>query len=106
MDILSDLLDTLRLRAGPGYNAVLNAPWGIEFSAHENGSPFYVVSRGAVRLELTNPGVHLALDAGDLVLLPRGDAHVLRDSPEGKVVPFESLSLEPQEGAEGMVRFA
>ena len=47
MDILSDLLDTLRLRAGEGYNAVLNAPWGIEFPARENASPFYVVSRGA-----------------------------------------------------------
>ena len=102
MDILSDLLDTLRLSAGPGYDAVLSAPWGIEFPAHENGSPFYFVSRGAGRLELTNPDVHVALNAGDLVLLPRGDAHILRDSPDSTVVPFERLSQQPQERAQGM----
>ena len=100
MDILSDLLDTLRLSAGPGYDAVLSAPWGIEFPAHENGSPFYFVSRGAGRLELTNPDVQVALNAGDLVLLPRGDAHILRDSPDSTVVPFESL--QRQERAQGM----
>jgi len=102
MDILSDLLDTLRLRAGKRYNVVLNAPWGIEFPARENGSPFYVVSRGAGRLELTNPDGHVSLNAGDMVMLPRGDAHILRDGPESKAVPFESLSPEPEEGAEGM----
>ena len=64
MDILSDLLDTLRLRAGKGYNVVLNAPWGIEFPARENGSPFYVVSRGAGRLELTNPVCGRVLERG------------------------------------------
>ena len=31
-------------------------------------------------------------------MLPRGDAHILRDGPESKVVPFESLSPGPEEG--------
>ena len=101
MDILSDLLETLRLRGGRGYNAVLHGPWGIEFPAREEASPFYVVSRGACHLELPGAGVQLNLNAGDMVMLPLGDTHVLRDIPESAVVPFSSLALESGQGAEG-----
>jgi AraC-like DNA-binding protein len=97
MDILSDLLETLRLRGGPSHNAVLNAPWGIEFPAREEASPFYVVSRGACLLELPALDVQVDLNVGDLVMLPHGDPHLLRDGPESTVVPFGSLSLEPDE---------
>jgi hypothetical protein len=44
VDVLSDVLQTLRLREGRSYNAILSAPWGIEFPIYE-GSPLYVVSR-------------------------------------------------------------
>ena len=102
MDILSDLLETLHLRGGPGYNAVLNAPWGIEFPAREEASPFYVVSRGACHLELPGSGVQAYLNAGEVVMLPHGDPHVLRDGPESMFVPFSSLALERDERADGM----
>jgi hypothetical protein len=95
--MLSDVLQTLRLREGEGYNAVLSAPWGIEFPRYDEGSPLYVVSRGACQLELPGSGVQLYLNSGDLVMLSRGDPHVLRDGPESKVVPFSSLSYAPDE---------
>ena len=95
MDILSDLLETLRLRGGASYNAILSAPWGIEFPAREDSSPLYVVSRGGCFLELPGSGIQTYLNAGDLVMLPHGDPHLLRDNQESAVVPFSSLSLEP-----------
>ena len=95
--MLSDVLQTLRLRESGGYNAVLSAPWGIEFPMHDEGSPLYVVSRGACQLELPESGIQLYLNSGDLVMLSRGDPHVLRDGPESKVVPFSSLSFTTDE---------
>jgi AraC-like DNA-binding protein len=95
--MLSDVLQTFRLREGRGYNAILSAPWGIEFPIYDEGSPLYVVSRGACQLELRGSGVQLYLNSGDVVMLSRGDPHVLRDGPGSRVVPFSSLSFAPDE---------
>jgi AraC-like DNA-binding protein len=100
VDMLSDVLQTLRLREGRAYNAVLSAPWGIEFPICDGGCPFYVVSRGACQLELPESGVPLYLSSGDLVMLSGGGPHVLRDGPDSRVVPFSSLSFAPDEKEE------
>jgi AraC family transcriptional regulator, activator of mtrCDE len=102
MDILSDFLETLRLHGGQGYNVVLSAPWGIEFPAREEASPFYVVSRGGCFLELVGTGARVYVNAGDLVMLPQGDRHILRDGPDSAVVPFSSIALA---GDGRMLRF-
>jgi len=100
MDILSDILQTLRFHGDKGYNAVLKAPWGVEFPGSEKTSPFYVVARGACLLELPGFGVRSDLSAGDIIMLSRGDPHVLRDGPESKVVEFSRLVQELDEGGE------
>src|SRR5262249_17233876 len=68
-------------------------PWGIE--VNDGGPPsshFYVVSRGAGWLELDDGSPPVRLSSGDLVLLPRGGRHLLRDAPGTHAVPVEQIA--------------
>ena len=48
---------------------------------------FHLLDQGRCRLKLEGPGVQVEMEAGDLVVLPRGTAHVLTpvEGPDGVV---------------------
>jgi AraC-like DNA-binding protein len=75
-DLLSEMLERLRFHGGPGANGSYATPWELAVPASEE-APFYVVAGGSCRLEIEGQ-TPLELTQGDLVLLPRGDAHTLR----------------------------
>lgn len=80
MDPLTLVLSSLRLTACEHYSTHLTAPWGLDLPKHE-GAALHVVLSGHCWL-MTAPGAPpIALEAGDLALFPRGDAHVLADEP-------------------------
>ncbi len=87
-DVFSDLLDRWKFHGDPGFHGEFTAPWGLSFDRGEGLAPFYVVASGSASLQLAEPGAEAwKLGVGDLVLLPRGDAHVLKDSPGSRAVP-------------------
>ncbi len=75
-DLLSEMLERLRFHGGPGLNGSYTAPWELTVAANAE-APFYVVAAGSCRLEIEGQSPW-ELSQGDLVLLPRGDAHTLR----------------------------
>lgn len=80
MDPLTLVLSSLRLAACEHFSSHLTAPWGLALPKHESAA-LHVVLGGRCWL-LTAPGAPpIALEAGDLALFPRGDAHVLADDP-------------------------
>src|ERR1700754_578091 len=85
-DVLSDVLSVGLLRNALYKRIDAGAPWGIRFQerAHQR-AVFYLVGRGTARLEVSGERT-LSLSAGDVVFLPHGSAHVLRDAPESKPV--------------------
>jgi len=96
-DLLSEMLEKLRFHGDPGINGALTAPWGFAFDADPGQAPFYVIAAGTCRLEV--PGVgEWELHQGNLVLLPRGDAHHLKDAPESRVIPAPPLISPPGQG--------
>jgi len=101
MDVLSSLVQNLNLRSGRVYHASLTAPWGIDFPARSLSAPFYSVIRGAAVAEIEGTSVYVS--AGDLLVLPRGMAHFLRDSQTSPTVPFKSLSFEKSGNCSTMV---
>lgn len=101
MDVLSSVLSSFKLRGGDGYHALLTAPWGIDFPERKDASPFYVLVRGAGMIE--SGGKQIYLSAGDLVMLPHGTAHVLKDAPASPTVPFWSLGFEFNNSCSTMV---
>src|SRR5436190_22537610 len=78
-DVVSDLLDAVRVRTTIYCGSDMRAPWGFGVEAHGHPS-FHVVTAGACWLEVDG-GRQLELNAGDLVLLPRGPTHWVRDEP-------------------------
>lgn len=76
-DVLSELLDTLRLATLVHDRRELAAPWRIELP-DDDAALLIAVLRGGAQLEGDGAGRPRLLAAGDLVLLPHGGAHRLR----------------------------
>jgi AraC-like DNA-binding protein len=99
MDVLSDVLETVRSKDLRIARAELSAPWGFKVGDTDGQAALYVVTGGAGWLEAEGLEHPLRLDTGDMVLLPRGPAHVLRDDPSSTANPLESLGSLPAEGS-------
>jgi AraC-like DNA-binding protein len=82
-DLLADLLRSIRLRSADFFSVELDAPWG--FSLSGGGAAFHIIARGTCWLEVAGVAKSIQLSEGDHVILPRGDAHVIRDAPTTQV---------------------
>ena len=89
MDLLSDLLRDLRLESTVFCLFELRAPWGLRKDSLE-AAPFHVVVEGRCWLQLEGEK-GLELTAGDLVVLPHGDAHTLSSAKSAATVPFKTV---------------
>lgn len=92
MDVLTDILRTLRVRKSTGGSLELGAPWALRAPATDAGC-VHVVSRGGCGLRVDDRTVRL--DPGAVVLLPRGDAHVLANAPSDEPRSFAELFGSP-----------
>ena len=88
-DILGDLLSSLRLTTIVYGRLELGAPWGLSFPSLPDSASLIVIARGSAQLEVERSERPIVVSAGDVALLPNGDAHVLRD---GKGSPLHVLS--------------
>lgn len=88
MDALSELLKAIRLTSGLFLDAEFTAPWcidsapGEEDIAHilpnaEQVSIYHLVTEGRCKAKLPGPGPALELEAGDVIMFPHGDGHLL-----------------------------
>jgi AraC-like DNA-binding protein len=92
MDALTDILRAIHLQGSVHFRTELAAPWGMAIPASE-AAQFHVLRRGRCWLTMnaTAPAGPLRLDAGDVVLLPRGHAHALADDPATRHEPLQEL---------------
>jgi AraC-like DNA-binding protein len=90
MDLLSGVLKELRLDSAAYRVLELHAPWRLRFDGGLRG--VHVVVEGRCVLELDD-GPGRDLQAGDLVVLPRADSHVLRSAGRGRGPELSSLAL-------------
>ena len=84
-DVLSDVLLSLGVRTHVFCRATLGSPWAMQMPEGRSAQ-FHVIERGAAFL--LRPGHDpLALSAGDLVVVARGETHQLSSTPETRVRP-------------------
>ncbi|XYH95466.1 cupin domain-containing protein [Sorangium sp. So ce1128] len=94
MDALSDVLQAIRLASNVFKRVELSAPWGVRMRGGALAGFYYVV-RGSCWLTVEGtPPPATALSGGDLVLLPLGHAHTLRDRVKSPVRTMEALISE------------
>jgi AraC-like DNA-binding protein len=97
LDALTSILETVHFRGTLYCRSELSAPWGVTVP-FDGVAHFHVVRRGRCWMSIGG-GEQVLLEAGDLVVLPRGLVHGLSDSPGSIRVPLEQLvcGLNPGE---------
>lgn len=96
MDALSSLLEVAELEAALFSRARLSAPWGVR----TRGTPtaiFHVILQGEGWLIPDDDGEPTAFRAGDILLLPHGQGHVLADRPERNATSITALPTIPSD---------
>jgi AraC-like DNA-binding protein len=88
--LIADLLRSIRLRGSIYFRPELAAPWG--FSVAGTGTTFHIVASGTCWLEVWGVKQRILLSVGDLVVVPRGIFHALRDAPTSPTVDFFDLA--------------
>jgi AraC-like DNA-binding protein len=101
-DLLSDVLQDLRLAHATYCRCELGAPWGIALPFQE-GVRFHFMVEGRCWMR---SGSHppLLLEEGDVVLLPHGTAHAIVNAPDQR--PKRIGTLKPQLIGNGIYRLA
>jgi AraC family transcriptional regulator, alkane utilization regulator len=102
-DALSQLLLRLSVTSSLYCLSQMTAPWGFQVGARPIPA-FHLLLSGSAWLEVDRAPGLTPLAAGDLVILPRGDGHRVRDSPDSPVLWLDRL-LEEHTPAEGQLRY-
>ena len=96
MDVLSEVLKVVKLQGAMFYNGEFSSPWSFCSPASATIAPYLVqgarrvivyhlLTQGHASARLAD-GERVALDTGDIVIFPHGDAHVLENGPATKSV--------------------
>jgi AraC-like DNA-binding protein len=97
------MLDALRVRSVVYCRSELGAPWGFRVGA-SRPAKFHLVLSGAAILAV-DAGDELALEAGDVVLLPRGSGHVMGDRPRSRVRQLDRILDDHPLDASGTLHY-
>jgi AraC-like DNA-binding protein len=109
MDVLSEVLSTVRLQGALFFNAEFSAPWCLNSSGSRGIAPYLPSNPGHIILFhfLTEGRAYAQLDdqqevelsAGDIVILPHGDPHLIGNgSPRQPVDSFRTFQKHLADG--------
>ncbi|HXY50290.1 MAG TPA: AraC family transcriptional regulator [Terriglobales bacterium] len=96
MDVLSEVLKVVKLQGALFYNGEFSSPWSLcspassavaRYLAPGAGHViiYHLLTEGRASARLVN-GERIALEAGDLVIFPHGDQHIIENGPRMKPV--------------------
>ncbi len=96
MDVLSEVLKVVKLQGAMFYNGEFSSPWSFCSPASRKVAPYlapgaghviiyHLLTEGRASARLLN-GEGIALDAGDLVIFPHGDEHIIENGPRTQPV--------------------
>ena len=94
MDVLSEVLKVVKLQGALFYNAEFSSPWSVYAASSHELARYYGIDaehvivyhlltegRGSVRLD---NGSRLNLEAGDIVMIPHGERHIVENGPASR----------------------
>lgn len=100
MDVLSEVLRVVRLQGALFYNGEFSSPWSV-YAASSHGLAqhfgtdtehvivYHLLLEGRAVVRLENGG-RLALTAGDIVMIPHGDKHIIENGAATKTIDDEA----------------
>lgn len=93
MDILTDVLNRVRLSGTLLFHYELGSPWSLALPEFPN-AVFHYLSQGSAIVVLQD-GRTLPMTAGDFVLIARGESHILCSDRKTKPSPLLDLDRPP-----------
>ena len=104
IDPLGDILGEVRFRSTIFCRSDMTAPWGFSVGGRDIAT-FHFVARGTCWLEVQDAAITIRLQPGDLVILPHGHAHAMRDEKNSPVTRLDDLLAGGQEVTRGTLHF-
>lgn len=89
-DALNDALSHLHIRGAVYCRSELRAPWAFSVDKRPTAG-FHAISRGKGWLEVEGQDRKIPLSCGDLIVLPRGNAHAMRDAPKTAPIRLDKI---------------
>lgn len=89
-DVLTTVLNALQFQGKVFCYTRLTSPWALRLKRKEYAH-FHFFERGQGWVELEETNTPIAVVSGDLVIVPHGRPHVMRDSRKTKAVYVEEL---------------
>jgi AraC-like DNA-binding protein len=89
-DSLSQLLLRLSVNSTLYCLSAMTAPWGFKVAAR-SGPAFHLLTSGSAWLEVEGREEPVSVAAGDLIILPRGNAHVMKDALSSPVLWLDRI---------------
>jgi AraC-like DNA-binding protein len=96
VDVLSEVLKVVKLQGAMFYHGEFSSPWSLCSPASCTIAPYlapgaghviiyHLLTEGHASARLLD-GERIALDAGDIVIFPHGDPHIIENGPLAKTV--------------------
>ncbi len=90
MDLLSEILQIVKLRGIIYFHARFQSPWGMEIPAGQFAN-YHIVTEGECWVITTSADGPVLLRKGDMVLFPGGDSHALVDTLQSEIISADEL---------------
>lgn len=105
MDVLSDVLRTVKMTGAFFFDCYNYAPWVCGATAVDIGQrimpeaefviPFHMILQGSCYCEMAgDPSSRVRLEQGDIVVVPRGEPHFMMSEP-GMSKPIDAQDFDP-----------
>lgn len=93
MDVLTDILNSVKLSGDVFFRCAFTGPWGMQID-QTPAAEFHLLVEGSCLVEISGLTEPVRLRAGDIVLFPHGHAHVLLDAPD--TTPLTAHQIVPE----------
>jgi AraC-like DNA-binding protein len=100
LDVLSEVLRVVELDGAMFYNAEFSSPWSLRSPPSQTVAPylapggghviiFHLLTDGRASVRVDD-GENVALQSGDVVIFPHGDAHIMENGPPTATTDYGS----------------
>ena len=104
MDVLSDILDLLQLRGTLYFRTAFSPPFAVAVPALGQTARFHLAVQGYCSVIVEQEHV-VRLEPGDLIVIPKGSAHVLSDEPDRAPAALEEVLQRAGYNGEGVLTY-
>lgn len=91
MDVLSDILSTLKFKGSLYFSTNFTAPWGVQVPRYKNVARFHLAVGGDFWIKIKDNEDHIHLSSGDMIIIPHGCEHAISDQQDSTIEELDEV---------------